>query len=381
MNIFKSLTKNEMLELFDLWKLNNPNNIPLPNLLNDVYDQNNGQVLLTDALQDLLIANSTNTNIQRYHINPIITDGDYIYMHRYSDTNEIVNEIQFDAAISSGSIRENFYEKTPLEIDPSLIPYYCKIFNLNELEYNVGFRIFRILILMKKINLKYIRGLILSNKDWGNIHVFKFKKASYFTISDLIFEAKYRNIDTDQSLLGIRQELNKQMPPIEWYNDQLNFAISLNEKDKDIVNTYFGNPKHVQLNSDLRNYPYMDAPINRIIEKVPPLPNEIVVFRRISDFSLNVGVFKSLGYLSTSASISCLKNGGVNPCADESIIMKITIAAGSKCLYGSHLCEMLFPHNINILINSLQDVDLPCYDYDNNEYITKVNLINCSIGL
>jgi len=183
-------------------------------------------------------------------------------------------------------------------------------------------------------------------------------RAREFKNKELYLEAYIRGVKVDTSpsrLKEICEKVVAQLPPVEWEKEMLLWYTSLTQEEKDLVDRYTNYSYH-SMNMDLRWWPKRQAPLNDIINKGIPLPQEIVVYRyndpprEKSDTAFllaDVGTkFEYLGYLSTSflasysTSVICKESGSYQP-----VLMRIRIPQGAKCVYiPSHEYELIFPH-------------------------------------
>lgn len=95
---------------------------------------------------------------------------------------------------------------------------------------------------------------------------------------DLVQEAFNRGINTRQNLAEIQRDLLLEVPPIEWQKSLLKYRLSLEPDVQDLLDDY-QNSGYADMNEKLRLDPGSHASLNRVIEKAPPLPRDIIVYR------------------------------------------------------------------------------------------------------
>ena len=185
-----------------------------------------------------------------------------------------------------------------------------------------------------------------------------------YELVDLYLQAIRRNIDIDLGEDKICELIKLQTPSLEWQR-----RVLIEISDKDIVSEddlelilSYKNYGYSRMNRQLRRIPIDKAPINDIISKLSPLPNDIVVFRYVNKHDYlptDIGkIFISQGYLSTTMDV-VMTTGIIcdNIPNGESIkkgaIMQINVPKGARAIYLSgDEKELLFSHNTQLkLIN------------------------------
>jgi hypothetical protein len=214
---------------------------------------------------------------------------------------------------------------------------------------------------MEKANCKiwvstFRYGRVQTQKDTYTTGIYK--------LVDLYLQAIRRNIDIDLGEEKICELIKNQTPSLEWQGQiliELSDQNIITEDELNLVRSY-GNYSFSSMNNALRRNPMREAPINDIISKLSPLPNDIVVFRYVDKHDYlptYIGkIFVSQGYLSTTMDAAMVTKA---VCQDtknqesikEGAIMQINIPAGARAVYLSgDEKELLFSHNIELkLIN------------------------------
>ena len=177
----------------------------------------------------------------------------------------------------------------------------------------------------------------------------------YMLPRQMELEAYYRGISEPNSY----EKILREWPSFEWQKQMLYWFTTLSWDEKMIVNSY-GSYGHMQMNERLRLYPESKAILNDVIARAPPLPHDIVVYRYMTgNYPLiSNGVYKHTGYLSTSfyASFVVFKD-----CEKNMRYLRIVVPKGFRCIYIPSLeFELLFPHNTEIEVLGIRDIDVLC---------------------
>ena len=140
-------------------------------------------------------------------------------------------------------------------------------------------------------------------KDKTKFHV------SYInSLYDLYMHAVLRGIDLSLSTDEVCQAISKEYPSVEWQQKNMEALKSskITDKQRKTVIDYQGSG-YTKQNGELRKNPKRKAPINDVINKMPPLDKDIVVYRYVQNpltflpaLGKKGGVFHSNGYMSTT---------------------------------------------------------------------------------
>lgn len=169
--------------------------------------------------------------------------------------------------------------------------------------------------------------------------------------SELCLSALSRGIDIDKGPDYIKEEYLKQFPSVEWQVENLSDFSKLTSDERKLVFTYIGygyEPinQWFRLGGNDKDHPYYT--IQKVIEKMPPLDTDIVVYRYVRTVQGEYepgDVISVSGYLSTSFD-EFLVSGAVCRAAKRRMkMMKIYVPKGKKAIYiPSNETELLFAH-------------------------------------
>ena len=131
-----------------------------------------------------------------------------------------------------------------------------------------------------------------------------------------------------------------------------------------------------EVNNDFIKQPDQTPLFNKIIEKLPPVENDIVVWRYIREYEIegdaknrvylppDSGEYEYLSYLSTSFMSQYVIT--YHSCQNQVLaLMRIVIPKGSKCLYvpsvvGRVEYEILLPHKTHLRIDGKEQQSFVC---------------------
>jgi len=178
----------------------------------------------------------------------------------------------------------------------------------------------------------------------------------YVSPRQMELELYYRGISDPNAYV-------RELPSFEWQKQMLYWFTTLSWDEKMIVNSYksYG---YTQANEKLREYPESEAIMNDIIAKAPSLPNDIVVYRYVTcNFPPTTdGAYKHAGYLSTSYLASFV----LKDCVENMRYIRFVVPKGFKCIFiPGWEYELIFPHNIEIKIFGIRDIQVKCEDEKN----------------
>lgn len=179
-----------------------------------------------------------------------------------------------------------------------------------------------------------------------------------------ILEGAYRDINVlNKTDSEICTAIKEQLPSEQWMVESETIANSSSE-----IWSYLWMPDY---NKVLRKNPSNPAPINDVINMIPPLDKDIIVYRYIrgnDDIfgNLNIGdIFRSYGYLSTTV-FNCIMQ---NAYFQSFILMKIYVPKGKKGAFMSkawgNQWEIIFPHNIQLKLLAKTEVNVIRYPIEN----------------
>lgn len=212
-----------------------------------------------------------------------------------------------------------------------------------------------------EINFKTIHNeckFFATTSQFGNIKNNKIHYSGVKNLKELQIEAINRNIDIDDSFQNICNNIQKQLPSLEWQKQNLldtsNRNLVSKEEFDDVYN--YQNYSFSSMNYELRRNPNLEAPINNTIDKMKPLDKDIVVFRGIDEYdflTLNIGdIFQSNGYFSTSISATLITGGACE--SNNGAVMRIYVPKGKKCIYiPGREKELLFSHGIILQLTNI----------------------------
>jgi len=192
---------------------------------------------------------------------------------------------------------------------------------------------------------------------------------------DLYLEAFNRGLDTTLSLSDICSLLQSQITDIEWQRQMLYWHSTLASEEQSIISSYtsYG---YNHMNDSLRMFPDQEAEMNDVIEKAPPLPNDIVVYRYISDVSHlpDEGLVVHNGYLSTTFLASLVARASCEDDMKKLAVMRIVVPKGARCIYvPSYEYELIFSHKTKLMVLGKSSEEMVCSVVNNTkEEITTV---------
>jgi len=181
---------------------------------------------------------------------------------------------------------------------------------------------------------------------------------NYTDLDNLYLAAGIAELDVTQPPNVIYTQFMSMLPSMDW---QRNVVTSLppllNDETYRLMGNYLSNA-FISINERLRNYSIGNALLNRVIEGLSPIDRDIVVFRVINrpiNKLPDKGIFKSLGYLSTS--IAYYNYADILDKKRHKIqLLKIYVPKGKKAIFipGREL-ELVFPHNIELEVLNRTD--------------------------
>ena len=179
-----------------------------------------------------------------------------------------------------------------------------------------------------------------------------------------------------------------EIPNLGWQMNNIIWFGNLTQSEQQLVTEYI-NYGYEIVNSQLRRCPESSKiPINDLIAKSAPIPNDIIVYRYFrTTRSLDIpdsGEYVFLGYLSTSISASFVFKG---PCISPSFhVMRIHVPKGAKGIYiPSNEYEIIFPHKSKLIINSKKTetivCSIDCLDPSKSTKVVDVTMYDCTLIL
>lgn len=211
--------------------------------------------------------------------------------------------------------------------------------------------------------------------SFGSIKATDRITARSLSSQDLYLEAFNRGLDTTLSLSDICSLLQSQIPDIEWQRQMLYWHSTLTSGEQDTINSYtsYG---YNRMNDSLRMYPDQEAEMNAIIDKAPPLLNDIVVYRYISEVSQlpDEGLVVHNGYLSTTFLASLVARASCEDDRKKLAVMRIVVPKGVRCIYvPSYEYELIFSHKTQLMVLGKSSEEMVCsVDNDTKDEITTV---------
>jgi len=186
-------------------------------------------------------------------------------------------------------------------------------------------------------------------------------------------------------------ELRAQLPTFRWQLAQLKQLAALPQKERGAIGDYAGNSSN-EINNDLVANPDQVPLLNLVIDELPPLDRDIVVWRYIRKYEVgrtlksslylppDSGEYEYYSYLSTSFLSYHVINETACQGREVQALMRIMVPKGSKCLYipsvsGRIEYEILFPHRTRLRINGKEQQSFVCREGDNRKFI----VYDCSV--
>ena len=181
---------------------------------------------------------------------------------------------------------------------------------------------------------------------------------NYADLDNLYLAAGIAELDVTRAPNIIYTQLMKMLPLMKWQRNVVkSLPPLLNDETYRLLSTYLSNA-FIIINERLRNNPTGNALLNNVIESLPAIDRDIVVFRVINKSITKLpdkGIFKSLGYLSTSIAYYNYANI-LDKKRDKIQLLKIYVPKGKKAIFipGDEL-ELIFPHNIELEVLNRTD--------------------------
>lgn len=181
---------------------------------------------------------------------------------------------------------------------------------------------------------------------------------NYTDLDNLYLAAGIAELDVTQAPNIIYTKLMKMLPSMEWQRNVVTrLPPLLNDETYHLLSNYLSNA-FIIINERLRNNPTANALLNNVIESLPAIDRDIVVFRVINKSITKLpdkGIFESLGYLSTS--IAYYNYADILDKKPHKIqLLKIYVPKGKKAIFiPGHELELIFPHNIELQVLNRTD--------------------------
>jgi hypothetical protein len=210
-----------------------------------------------------------------------------------------------------------------------------------------------------------------------------FNKPNYYpngySIDKLFVAAILRSINVIQSLEEICNQIKNQCPNYEWLEYMYLEYGNMDPAEQKLIDDYtsYG---YISTNNRLRHGGYnVPAKLNPIINRLRPIPNEIMVFRYFgedltkSNYSSSNKEVEVRGYLSTSLD-SNLAAGVAKK--GSKMMMRIKVPAGARGFYiPGREKEIIFPHMTRLRILGTSEVTIPNIGSDGHTDFTQKKAI------
>jgi hypothetical protein len=189
--------------------------------------------------------------------------------------------------------------------------------------------------------------------SWGGVSKDSHMRKRLWKPCNLYIEALNRRIDISSPINQICQNIQNHLPDVEWEKRQLFWFTKLSNDEQGLITSYVSYGFE-NMNTSLRNGWSYEAPINAIIAKSEPLPNDVTVYRYTSDAESYTKPDQEVtlkGYLSVSFSASHVVKAAFS--GKKYSIMRIFIPKGTRCVFiPSDEYELILPHNTTLMIHS-----------------------------
>jgi len=183
--------------------------------------------------------------------------------------------------------------------------------------------------------------------------------------------------------------LRPQLPSLRWQMTQLRQLAVLPLEERELIGEYASHGSDT-INNDLVARPEQVAPLNTIIAQLPPLEQDIIVYRYIRKYELGgslksrsylppeSGEYEYHSYLSTSFmsylvinQTACLGRGS----REIAAIMRIRVPKGTHCMAVPSTIdrpeyELLFPHQTRIRVDEKSQQVYVCDQGVEREFTT-----------
>jgi hypothetical protein len=213
--------------------------------------------------------------------------------------------------------------------------------------------------------------------SWGHIATLnKFHEMS-MSYPYLLLEAQFRDLEPPELCKKVRNQL----PDLDWLANMILWFTSLSYEEQDIINSYI-NYGYEDMNISLRSNPRAYAPMNEIIAKAIPLPNDIIVYRYMEkEYLPEYGTFIHNGYLSVAYIATGIFRASCGKWSSRNIL-RLIVPKGTQCIYiPSAEHELIFPHGSLLQIESKEQRTIICDDRDSrSKTVTFYNALLLSNG-
>jgi len=125
--------------------------------------------------------------------------------------------------------------------------------------------------------------LYVTTFNWGGIKDKKDVFSRNLKCGELILTALIRDISLDTDIKDIFKLIQDETPSIEWQTENLfrsNNREIVTQIEFNRIDSYASHG-YQSMNNDLRDIPSGKAILNDVIDKMPPLDKDIIVFRYI----------------------------------------------------------------------------------------------------
>jgi hypothetical protein len=159
--------------------------------------------------------------------------------------------------------------------------------------------------------------------------------------------AQVLDIDVTITPDRICEQIKSKAPSVEWQIQNGLDASKFEEDTKKFISQYT-DYAFERINSGLR-YGAKETHLNKFIETLQPLERDIYVLRYVHNKKFpETGIFRSLGYLSTSIAYEKYL---MTPKERNVSVMRILVPKGKKAIFvQGHESELIFPHDIELEI-------------------------------
>jgi len=108
---------------------------------------------------------------------------------------------------------------------------------------------------------------------------------------ELYLEGVSRGLTENDDMCNI---ISREIPSLDWQEKMILWYTNLSDAERSLVSQY---TNYETMNRSLRNKPSQNAPINDIIAKAIPLPDDTIVYRHFStEYLPEQGNFTHHGY-------------------------------------------------------------------------------------
>jgi hypothetical protein len=166
--------------------------------------------------------------------------------------------------------------------------------------------------------------------------------------------------NTDERLCSL---IKAMMPSVNWQRKQIEWFSNLTKTEKNALFRYT-DWRFERMDRELQDKEEDNIPLNEIIQKAPPLEQDIVVFLPIreEDDIVDRGEFTIKRYIATSFNLLTVRHFYCENMSYHVSLMRIKVRKGTRCLFynPNSECKLIFPRNTRLFVHSKRQVSFSC---------------------